>query len=282
MSVTDIRIDTKFYQHPKTLKLLRRAGAEGVIGLQKVWMWAAENRPDGQLLGLDLEGLDLIAGWTGQKNQNWSELDNEKEHSSLAQVLLELTWLDLDQNGIISIHDWANNNPWAAGAPSRGDKARFSKLASVAPAVYRRLAGEGWTSITREEYLNLVGPPSNRQRPDGDEPSAPRKRIDGVWPSPSPPPSPDRRSAEKEHLSTCTSGQLEDVLRMYRTIPGYREELEAKERIWIRSLSQRYPALNLLEELEKLKEWTEKHGVDVKNSKPYITSWLERVQKERN
>ncbi len=45
----DIRIKTAFLQHPKTLELKTRLGAEGVLSLIRLWCHVAQSRPDGSL-----------------------------------------------------------------------------------------------------------------------------------------------------------------------------------------------------------------------------------------
>lgn len=61
----DIRIDVEFFSHPKTVKLERRLGLEAVKALMVLWSWAARNRPDGDLSGLENEDIEIAAGWTG-------------------------------------------------------------------------------------------------------------------------------------------------------------------------------------------------------------------------
>ena len=58
---TDIRIAIDFWQHPKTKKLIRRVGIEGIRSLQILWTWAANNKSDGDLAGLDEEDIELAA-----------------------------------------------------------------------------------------------------------------------------------------------------------------------------------------------------------------------------
>lgn len=63
----DIRLSTEFWQHPKTRKLAKRLGLEGVRSLQILWLWAARNRPDGNLGGMDWEDIELAADWQGEE-----------------------------------------------------------------------------------------------------------------------------------------------------------------------------------------------------------------------
>lgn len=252
----DVRIDTRFFSHPKTMKLISRMGADGVCSLLRLWLWAAENRPSGYLHGLSDEDIDLIAGG-GQTRP-----DQTSSSSSFAQLAMELGWIDTGENGLY-LHEWAQYNPWVSDAPSRSDKARFSKLASVAPAAYLRLVEEGRNSITAEEYRAVVN-----QMNDS---TTKRKRAADIAPAPSPSPSPSH------------ADDMIRLLRAYRAFPGYKAELEYKERNWLGELEKRFSDIDIIEELKKAKNWIElKQDFQVKNSRAYIIKWLERVQKERS
>lgn len=267
--MADIRVDTKFFQHPKTMKLLRHLGAEGVVSLFRLWLWAAENRPTGYLHGLREDDIDLIAA-AGQTRPDQADLSSSL---SFCQEAKELGWIDEAEDGTLRLHEWEQYNPWVADAPSRSDKARFSKLASVAPAAYFQMAQEGRNSITAEEYRAVVEKMGTKRRRTVNE--APAENNGGSAPSPSPSPSPviDR------------SDPRDNLLRLYHSFPGYRADLREKELVWIDTLLARFPDINILEEIEKAKTWTElkaKEGdFNVKSSRAYIIKWLERVQKER-
>lgn len=64
---TDIRLSVGFWQHPKTRKLIKRLGLEAIRSLQILWLWAAQNRPDGVLSGMDWEDIELAADWQGEE-----------------------------------------------------------------------------------------------------------------------------------------------------------------------------------------------------------------------
>ena len=60
---SDIRIQSGWYRHPKIVKLRRRLGAEGVLGLVTLWTWTGEQRPNGILSGMDDEDIAIAAGY---------------------------------------------------------------------------------------------------------------------------------------------------------------------------------------------------------------------------
>lgn len=108
---TDIRLSTEFFRHPKTLKLKRRLGLEGIISLQQLWVWVAQNRPDGNLTGLDSEDIVLAACWEG-------------EEVAFVQTLIDLRWLDVLGDGSLCLHNWRTRQEYASKSEERKEKAR--------------------------------------------------------------------------------------------------------------------------------------------------------------
>lgn len=107
---TDIRLSVGFFSHPKTIKLMRQAGAEGVVCLQRLWIWAAQNRVDGCLVGFEVDDIEIVAGWTG-------------ESGVLVRVLEALRFLD--KNGdVYCLHGWAKHQEYVTQEPARIEKAR--------------------------------------------------------------------------------------------------------------------------------------------------------------
>lgn len=106
---SDIRLSVGFWQHPKTRKLVKRLGLEGVRSLQILWLWAAQNKPDGQLTGMDWEDIELAADWEGD------------EHAFFDHCLG--VWIDEGEDCYL-LHDWEEHNPWQAEAAARSEQAR--------------------------------------------------------------------------------------------------------------------------------------------------------------
>lgn len=107
---SDIRLSINFYTHPKTVKLIRRAGAEGIICLQKLWIWAAQNRIDGCLAGLDEEDIEIVSGWEG-------------EVGSFIKILTALRFLDCN-DGTYCLHGWEEHQEYVIQESERIKKAR--------------------------------------------------------------------------------------------------------------------------------------------------------------
>lgn len=112
--VTDCRVATGLISHPKKLKLQRRLGKQAVWSLIALWSFTASNRPDGSLAGMTAEDIAIAADWDGD-----AEL--------LVTTLVEMRLLDQEGNGL-RVHDWAENNPWAAGSSKRSEDAKLAAL----------------------------------------------------------------------------------------------------------------------------------------------------------
>ncbi len=59
-------IDLYFPAHPKTLRLTKLAGPGAAGHLILLWIWAAKNRPDGNLTGMDNDYIERSCEWAGQ------------------------------------------------------------------------------------------------------------------------------------------------------------------------------------------------------------------------
>jgi len=180
---TDFRISIGFTAHPKTIKLMRRCGDRAVFCLLHLWSWVAQNKPDGDLAGMDDESIEIAAGWVGEPNE-------------FILQLADLGWIDGESSAYV-IHDWKEHNPWAADAEVRSERATLSKLAQANREAFKMAKALGVESITRDQYDALkvledctaiavcsvlqIPVPADSQR-NASEPLAP---------SPSPSPSPN-------------------------------------------------------------------------------------------
>lgn len=138
----DIRISVDFWVHPKTGRLIRALGLEGVRSLQILWMWAARNRPDGMLSDLDESDIEYAADWRGEAGAFFSAIIGK--------------WLD-DADGVYTLHDWRDHNPWVAEFEERSDAGRLSRLGRDNAELARQLRAEGKTGLTKEEYAHYSG-----------------------------------------------------------------------------------------------------------------------------
>ena len=158
--------------------------------LQILWAWAAQNKPCGDLEGMDEEDIEISGKWRGKAGV-------------FCKALVDLKWLDSNENGFI-LHGWREHNPWAADATRRADKARLSRLAKINRPLYNELAASGATALTRDEYDSLT----TVQRP----------LTNRTSPAPAPAPAP----APKTHKDTsatppCACPHLE-IIKEYNSI----------------------------------------------------------------
>lgn len=109
---TDFRLSVGIFSHVKMRKLNLRLGKEAGFALIQLFHYVAMNKPDGVLSDMDNDDIILAADYTGD--------------GDFIATLKELRWLDVNDNNVLSIHDWADHNPWAAGAIARSDAARIA------------------------------------------------------------------------------------------------------------------------------------------------------------
>lgn len=119
--MADFRVSCGFFDHPKTKKLKRALGTDGVISLQRVWAYAAQNRH-----GIDkiysAEEIELAVDWEGAAGK-------------FAETLAACGWLDEIEDGYV-LHEWGEHNGFAATAQSRSEAGR-----KAANARWKKLRG---------------------------------------------------------------------------------------------------------------------------------------------
>lgn len=115
----DCRLLSDFYSHPKTRRLLREHGAEGVVALQRLWLYATEYEPSGVFAGSSRE---LLADATGLANGGEDFIDH----------LVSIGLLDVDEEGTYAIHNWARRNPYCVHRDEiRAQKSRAGKASAT-------------------------------------------------------------------------------------------------------------------------------------------------------
>lgn len=175
----DIRISTGFVDHPKTKRVIRETGFEGVLCLLRFWSWCAKERPDGDLAGLDDMAIADAAGWP-----------MDRDPKTFVDALRG-RFLD-GEPGAHSLHDWEEHNPWAAAADERSLKAK--RAAHVLHHVKRRRPNSVCLFCREDvanggECLHVSEAPSMPADATSMQP-APEEHASGNAPSPSPSPAP--------------------------------------------------------------------------------------------
>jgi hypothetical protein len=150
----DIRIKTSFRDHRKRKKLQLRLGAEGVLAFIDLMLMVAETRPEGVLHGMDAEDIALDANWQDDPHE-------------FVQILVSIGLLDEDENGVLSIHGWAEHNAYAAHAEERSAKAKKAAQARWGKA---KKCSEHATSMPQAHCSNAPSPsPSPSPSPEEEE-----------------------------------------------------------------------------------------------------------------
>ena len=114
--MADVRLDSLYVGHHKTVKLQRRCGAQAALDFQTLWLFCALNagRESGDLSGMTDEDIEISARWTG-------------EPGAFAAALADVGYLD-GEPGRRSIHDFAEHQPWVSAAPERSARSRRAGL----------------------------------------------------------------------------------------------------------------------------------------------------------
>lgn len=137
----DFRLSTAFFTHPKTIKLQRKLGSDGVLAFIKLLAFTAANRPSGVLDKVDDETLAIAT--------DYDDID------SLVAVLVEIGFLD-KQRKQLSVHDWADHNGYAMHAKARSEKAR--KAAKAKWDKEKSASSEHATSMQQAESSTAPSP----------------------------------------------------------------------------------------------------------------------------
>jgi hypothetical protein len=112
----DIRLQVSFRDHPKRTKLERRLGPAGPLAFIDLLLAVAQSKPNGSLRGWSDEDIAIAARWNGKPEE-------------FVNTLAELRFLDRQEDGSYSIHDWTEHNGYAAGAQERSERARAAARA---------------------------------------------------------------------------------------------------------------------------------------------------------
>lgn len=104
MPVTDIRVSCGFFDHPKAKRLHHELGPEAIIALQRIWMFAAQYRPKGNLTGLTTVDIQGIAEWSDPRD--------------LVGALVRIGFIEKGRD-CLRLHDWSDHNRFAFFGPER-------------------------------------------------------------------------------------------------------------------------------------------------------------------
>lgn len=160
--MADIRLATDFFDHPKTMRLQAKHGAEAVLNLQRLWSWAAVNRSKGILRGMDRQSVALAA----------------KCSIEVVGFLIEIKFIDESPTGKLKLHNWKKHQGYVFHSEERSTQAK--KAAKARYAVDKKIKS------TPPHKKQLVDNP-----PETQENGTCSEHAGSNAPSPDPVPSPD-------------------------------------------------------------------------------------------
>lgn len=106
----DIRLKVGFFNHPKTLRVERDLGSDGVLCLIRLLMFARVNRhKDGALTGLTDEDIEASCGW--HRCERYAS-------GMLVASLSHAGYVD-GEPGARKIHEWVQHQTFAANFTKR-------------------------------------------------------------------------------------------------------------------------------------------------------------------
>lgn len=231
----DLRLELGFADHRKTKKLVLRCGEEAVRCLLRLWEYAARKRVKGTLFGMSKEDIEIEAAWTG-------------ESGLLVDAMVEIGWINVDENGVFALHDWKQHQPWVYASEERSKNARRAAIAKWekrgikpkdAPRI-RNACGTSAPSMRNDENRNA---PSPTPTPT-------------PIPTPTPTPTPNGEEEEARGVSEADQRQLYEHIK-YRMI-DWQHCLGQSGKAgidWCRRLCGRFGIDHVLLTLDKLEKY---------------------------
>lgn len=275
----DVRVNVSIVGHPKTKKLKRKLGDSGPWGLICLFLWAAANRSDGKLTGMTAEDVELAVDWAG-------------DDGAFVATLVAVGFLD-GEDGSYAIHDWAEHNPWSAGAGARSEKAKWlalckhhgrDKAAELMPAYAARLLSPASSTPAADDSMQ---DPENSSAPSPypypyPSPSAPPSTAAVASAEPTSDPTKGRKTTFKVWLTDIrASGQR--AVSEYPPVWDYAEQVgipaEWIELAWIR-FRERYTN-DEKASLKRYADWRRVFLRAVKEGWMGVWSWSDRDESYR-
>lgn len=155
---TDARLSLTLPTHPKMKKMKRKLGHAGPLGVIYLFLYAAAERPDGDLAGMTDEDIELAIDWDGAPD-------------AFVAAGVEVGFID-GTAGSRRIHDWHDHQPWASGAKERSDSARWAALVQRRGREAAALAMPGYAARLRPAG---EPPAPTPPKPTPPKPAAPKK-----------------------------------------------------------------------------------------------------------
>lgn len=242
-----IELHQAVWTHRKTLILADLLGLDPTYAaahMVRLWTWALDNAPTGDLSQLPDRVIAYGSGWTG-------------EPSVFAQALLESGWLDGDADGHLLIHDWDDYaGRLIEKRQTDAERMRRYRAGATDESTPPSKGSANVTRTLRERNAHVQGTVPNRTVPNltGEDRTAPGDGEQARTPAP-PPDLPD---------------ELKDFAEILRPLRGYQPTPEFYS--WVResctNVDLRAEAIKMVAHAKK-----KHYAGDLK----FVTSWLERA-----
>lgn len=110
-----IKLSTNFFSHVKTLRLKALIGNDAFWIPPRLWVYAAEHQPDGDISKYSAEEIASLIGYTG-------------DAQGMLLAMLKASFLDPDP---LRIHDWEEHNGFHKSFAERASKAAKARWEGV-------------------------------------------------------------------------------------------------------------------------------------------------------
>lgn len=138
----DFRVKNSFVRNIKTFKMIQKFGEGSVFWLLKIWAYASENCTNGIFEGYSDTDIEYVAN-----------LPTEAI-GKFVKSLHEIGFIDYN-NGVYSLHNWPEHNPWVVEEDSRKNTYRLNALSKYNKDLYNLLKNNGITGITADDLATL-------------------------------------------------------------------------------------------------------------------------------
>lgn len=139
-----IRLQSEYFRHRKTLRLVRRLGEVAALYPIRLWTWAVEQSIDGSLRDIDAEELAMICGFSGDPAELWATMTECGFIESEAGESRIRSWDE--HQGMLAARAERNAERMRGARAKRKDEPDEEKPAESGPSDFDRF----WSAYARK------------------------------------------------------------------------------------------------------------------------------------
>jgi hypothetical protein len=259
--VEDFRVKTSWRTSRKRRRLKRLLGADGVLAIEDLWSYCAAERTTGDLSGLTDADIEDEVEWCGE--------------GDLVPALVGCGLLD-GESGSYQIHDWGEHNPYVATGNPRSEQAakaahaRWHKGKPVSSCIY----------CTADAQAMLQQCSSNADAMLIPKTAMPISKTAMPLPTylPTLQPTNDTIDAAPSATPSTPKEPTSPPVISIPLVDKTEYDIDAEQ---IAEWSESYPAVDVLQELRKAKEWAISNPTKKKTRRgirKHLTGWLSGAQ----